>query len=92
MSVEKRINELIKSKRGPIEGWRWTVQDQRRIEVDWMRDFNLNDNERRILSHLVGDPEDLVDEIILSSSTSECLTSSSEYIRERKRFSLKESL
>ncbi len=95
MTVEQRCNEVIDywtAHRAPdlIETWNWDEKDLARVRSRWMEDLGLSEDEQRTVIGLVGDMIDTVDNIILSASATECLTSSSEYIRERKKIQLNE--
>ena len=46
---------------------------------------NVEHDRLLYLIKMIGDPEDIADQLIKQASDIECLTSSSEYIRERKR-------
>lgn len=97
MSVEQKCNKIIDywtAHRAPefIETWAWDEKDEQRVRSRWMEDLGLDKGEEKLVTALIGDMIDQVDNIIISASTTECLTSSSEYIRERKKIHLNEAL
>lgn len=98
MSLESRIDLAVqRSNRGigrcgPIASWAWIGRDIARRRSRWARDWGLTNDEITVLCALVGDHLDIADVLIIEASVAECLTSNSEYIRERKKLFLKEGV
>lgn len=89
MSIETNINRAIEKANlvaVPVEQWTWTPAAERRASGWWGADLGLTRSEVEVLIDLIGrDIWDVADEIILATCPIECLTSKSEYIRQRKK-------
>lgn len=97
MSLESKIDAAVQeANRGTakptVASWSWTDRDLLRCRSQWVKGMDLTTEEVKILYSFVGDPYDIADMLILEASATECLTSSSEYVRERKKLFLKEDI
>jgi hypothetical protein len=97
MTLESAIDAAVRqanrgTKKSSVVDWNWHERDVRRCRNQWIKGLGLLEEEIKILYAFIGDPYDIADAMIIEASVAECLTSSSEYIRERKRLFLKENI